>query len=60
MLGIELDKAYPNLAEKFLDAGLVINITGGGKVIRLLPPVILSDAQVKKIVATIHDIVVTL
>lgn len=60
MLGVELDKAYPGLAMKFLDAGLVINITGGGKVVRLLPSVLLSDAQVKKIVQTILDVVSTL
>lgn len=57
MLGVELDKVYPDLAMKFLAAGLVINITGGGKVIRLLPSVLLSKAQVKKIVETIHDVV---
>ncbi len=57
MLGIELDKAYPELATKFLDAGLVINITGGGKVIRLLPSVLLSELQIKKIVSIIHDVV---
>jgi len=60
MLGIELDKAYPDLAMKFLDAGLVINITAGGKVIRLLPSVMLSEIQVKKIVETVHDVVSTL
>ncbi len=60
MLGIELDKVYPDLAMKLLDVGLVINITGGGKVIRLLPSVLLSEAQVKKIVRIIHDVVSTL
>ena len=60
MLGVELDKAYPDLAMKFLNAGLVINITGGGKVIRLLPSVLLNEAQVKKIVEIIHDVVSTL
>lgn len=60
MLGIELDKVYADLAIKFLAAGLVINITGGGKVIRLLPAVILNESQVKKIVEIIHDVVSTL
>jgi acetylornithine/N-succinyldiaminopimelate aminotransferase len=60
MLGIELDKVYVDLAIKFLAAGLVINITGGGKVIRLLPAVILNESQVKKIVEIIHDVVSTL
>jgi acetylornithine aminotransferase len=60
MLGIELNKAYPDLTMRFLESGLVVNITGGGKVIRLLPSVLLSDMQVKTIVATIHDVVSTL
>ena len=60
MIGIELDKAYPNLAQIFLDKGLVINITGGGKVIRLLPSVLLSEKQAKTIAETIHDAVMAL
>jgi len=57
MLAVELDQAYPELALRFLDAGLVINITGGGKVVRLLPAAITSDAQARKIVSIIHDVV---
>ena len=60
MLGVELNKAYPDLALKFLDAGLVVNVTGGGKVIRLLPSVLISEQHVKKIVSTIHDVVAAL
>lgn len=60
MLGVELDKAYPDLAVKFLAAGLVINITGGGKVIRMLPSVLLSDKEIKEIAQTVYDIVSTL
>lgn len=57
MLGVELDDAYPNLAATFLAKGLVVNITGAGKVIRLLPSVLLSEAQAKKIAETIHDVI---
>ena len=60
MLGVELDKAYPDLAVKFLAAGLVINITGGGKVIRMLPSVLLSDKEIKELAQTVYDIVSTL
>jgi acetylornithine aminotransferase len=60
MLGVELDKAYPDLALKFLDAGLVINITGAGKVIRLLPSALLTDIEIKQIAQTIYDIVSSL
>ncbi len=60
MIGIELDNVYPNLAQTFLDKGLVINITGGGKVIRLLPSVLLSEKQATTIAETIHDVVMAL
>lgn len=60
MLGVELDKAYPDLAMKFLDAGLVINITGSGKVIRLLPSVLLTEKEIKHIAQTIYGIVSSL
>jgi len=60
MMGIELDQVYPNLAQTFLDKGLVINITGGGKVIRLLPSALLTEKQAKTIAETIHDVVITL
>ena len=60
MMGIELDQAYPGLAQTFLDKGLVINITGGGKVIRLLPSVLLTEKQATKIAETIHDVIMAL
>ena len=53
MLGVELDKAYDDLVMRFLAAGLVINVTAGGKVIRLLPAVVVSEQQVKQIAATL-------
>ncbi|WP_113953405.1 acetylornithine/succinylornithine family transaminase [Arenicella xantha] len=60
MLGIELDNAYPNLAMTFLEQGLVVNITGAGKVIRLLPSVLLTEAQAKQIAETIRDVITSL
>jgi len=60
MLGVELDKVYPDLAQTFLSQGLVINVTGGGKVIRLLPSVMLSEAQAKQIAEIIHEVVAAL
>ncbi len=60
MLGIELDKAYPNLAHTFLDHGLVINITGEGKVIRLLPAVVTTEQQLKKITETVCTVIESL
>lgn len=60
MIGIELEHAYPDLAKRFLDQGLVVNITGGGKIIRLLPSVLLTEKQAKQIAETIHDMIMAL
>lgn len=60
MLGIELDDAYPNLAKHFLAAGLIANITGDGKVIRLLPSVLLTEKQAKKIAEILRDVLTAL
>ena len=57
MLAIELDKIYPNLAIKFLQHGLVVNITGGGKIIRLLPAIIMSESEARKVAEIIQEVV---
>ncbi len=60
MLAVELDKVYPDLAVKFLASGLIVNVTGGGKVIRMLPSVMLNEEQLRQIAQTIHDVVSSL
>jgi len=60
MCAVELDKAYPDLAKHALAKGLVLNITGGGKAIRLLPAVVMTDAQAKQVAQIITDLVSTL
>ena len=57
MLAIELDKIYPNLAIKFLQHGLVVNITGGGKIIRLLPAIIMSESEARSIAEIIQEVI---
>lgn len=49
MIGIELDADCPDLVARALDAGLLINVTGG-RVVRLLPPLVLTDAQADELV----------
>jgi len=44
MLGIELDRPCGGLVGQALDAGLLVNVTAE-RVIRLLPPLILSEAE---------------
>lgn len=44
MLGFQLDKNCPQLVQQGLDAGLLINVTAGNTV-RLLPPLVISEAE---------------
>ncbi|MFN4263897.1 MAG: aspartate aminotransferase family protein [Thioalkalivibrionaceae bacterium] len=48
MLGVELDRPCPSLVATALDEGLLLNVTAE-KVIRLLPPLILSDEEADRI-----------
>ncbi len=50
MLGIELDRACGELTKQALAQGLLINVTAE-KIIRLLPPLIISDAEADQIVS---------
>lgn len=49
MIGIELAQPAPNLVKDALDAGLLINVTQE-RVVRLLPPLILTDDEADTIV----------
>ena len=60
MLGVELDSAYPDLAAQLLKQGLVVNVTSGGKVIRLLPAAIMTDVQAKQLAQVIAEHIATL
>jgi acetylornithine/N-succinyldiaminopimelate aminotransferase len=56
MIGIELERDCGELVRQALERGLLINVTAG-RVIRLLPPLILSDAQASQIVETVSELV---
>ena len=56
MIGIELDRDCPELVKQALDKGLLINVTAGS-VVRLLPPLILTDEQAEQIIATVSDLI---
>lgn len=49
MVGIEVDRPCAELVTRALDQGLLINVTAD-KVIRLLPPLIISDAECDDII----------
>lgn len=56
MIGIELDRACGQLASKALQKQLLINVTSE-RVIRLLPPLILSDVQADEIITIVSFLV---
>ena len=56
MIGIELDRDCPALPNLALQSGLLINVTAS-KVIRLLPPLILSDEQAERIINDLSALV---
>lgn len=56
MIGVMLDRPCGELVRLALDAGLLINVTAGS-VIRLLPPLILSDEQADDLVARLGALV---
>jgi acetylornithine/N-succinyldiaminopimelate aminotransferase len=49
MIGIELDRPCGDLVKQALAAGLLINVTAD-KVVRLLPPLVMSDAEAAELV----------
>ena len=56
MIGIELDRDVNHLKKQALDAGLLLNITRNN-VIRLLPPLIIDQAQAEEIIDTVSRLV---
>ncbi|MCY1203750.1 aspartate aminotransferase family protein [Variovorax boronicumulans] len=58
MLGIELDRPCGAILNRACDAGLLLSVTAD-KVIRLVPPLILSIAEADEIVAILAPIVKT-
>jgi acetylornithine aminotransferase len=56
MIGIELDRPCGDIVRRALEAGLVTNVTAD-KVIRLLPPLIISQAEALQIVAILAPLV---
>jgi len=59
MIGIELDRPCGELVQHALDAGLLINVASGN-VVRLLPPLVLSDEEADKISDTVSGLIIKL
>jgi acetylornithine aminotransferase len=56
MIGIELDRPCGELVGKGLEAGLLINVTND-KVVRLLPPLVMSDDEARQLVALLAPLI---
>ena len=56
MIAVELDRACSDLVKQALAAGLLLNVTADS-VVRLLPPLILSDAEAEDIVSRVVRLV---
>ncbi|KAF0191326.1 MAG: acetylornithine aminotransferase [Gammaproteobacteria bacterium] len=56
MIGVELDRPCAALVKQALEHGVLINVTAE-KVIRLLPPLILTDAEADQISGTVSRLV---
>jgi acetylornithine aminotransferase len=56
MIGVELDRPCGELVGQALDRGLLINVTAE-RVVRLLPPLIYSEAQADQLVDTLSDLI---
>lgn len=57
MIAIELERPCPELTMQALAQGLLINVTAE-RVVRLLPPLILSDAEADQIVSGVSSLIV--
>lgn len=56
MIGVELDRPCGALVAAGLEAGILINVTAD-KVVRLLPPLVMSDAEADELVATLATLI---
>jgi acetylornithine aminotransferase len=57
MIAIELTEAGTELAVLAKVKGILLNVTGGGRVVRLLPPLIMSDSEADLLVNTLSKLI---
>jgi acetylornithine/N-succinyldiaminopimelate aminotransferase len=60
MIGCQFNADISALAKLALDNQLLINVNGGGKVIRLLPALNISESEVEQLIESLSNIVHTL
>ena len=55
MLGLELETECGDIVDKLLDRGFITNCTQG-KILRFLPPLIITKDEIDKLIGTLKDI----
>ena len=56
MIGVELEEACGELVKQALEAGLIINVTVD-KVVRLLPPLVMKEAEAREVLARLVPLI---
>ena len=56
MIGVELDRPCGDLVKQALEVGLLINVTAE-RVIRLLPPLVISEGEARELVARLAPLI---
>ena len=59
MIGVALKKDCPNMMASALEQGLLLNVTAGN-VIRLLPPLTITESEADQVVTTVAALVAAL
>ena len=54
MIGVELDRPCADVKSKALERGVLVNVTAE-KVVRLLPPLVITDADADRIVSVVAE-----
>jgi acetylornithine aminotransferase len=57
MIGCQFNTDIAALAKLASDNQLLLNVNGGGKVIRLLPPLIISESEAEQLIETVSELV---
>ena len=56
MIAVELTEDVPDLVQRGLDAGVLVNVTQGN-IVRLLPPLTLTDAEADKLADVVVELI---
>ena len=56
MLAVELNEEVPDMVQRAMDKGVLLNVTQGN-IVRLLPPLTLTDEEAEILVNTVVQLI---